>query len=68
MVNPSIHSATELSEGLRIALKIGFPVLLKPSFGLGASLKQVDSEAEFEEAFMEVRNSSPTAEVGIEKA
>ena len=67
-VAPS-HIANSYLEGYEAAQKIGFPLVIRPSFTLGGTGGGfVHKEAEFGEALKRGLDASPTHEVLVEKA
>jgi carbamoyl-phosphate synthase large subunit len=67
-VAPS-HIANSFLEGMEGAQKIGFPLVIRPSYTLGGTGGGfVMKEAQFEEALRRGLNASPTHEVLVEKA
>jgi len=67
-VAPS-HIANSFLEGLEAAQKIGFPLVLRPSYTLGGTGGGfVHRKEDFEEALRRALNASPTHEVLVEKA
>lgn len=67
-VAPS-HIANSYLEGYEAAQKIGFPLVIRPSFTLGGTGGGfVHKEAEFSEALKRGLDASPTHEVLVEKA
>ncbi|MBX7180457.1 MAG: carbamoyl-phosphate synthase large subunit, partial [Saprospiraceae bacterium] len=67
-VAPS-YIANSYLEGMEAAQKIGFPLVIRPSFTLGGTGGGlVMEEADFSEALKNGLNASPTHEVLVEKA
>src|SRR6187399_3604287 len=67
-VAPS-HIANSFLEGMEAAQKIGFPLVIRPSYTLGGTGGGfVMKEDQFEEALRRGLNASPTHEVLVEKA
>ena len=67
-VAPS-HIANSFLEGKEAAQKIGFPLVIRPSYTLGGTGGGfVMKEEEFDEALKRGLNASPTHEVLVEKA
>ena len=67
-VAPS-HIANSFLEGMEAAQKIGFPLVIRPSYTLGGTGGGfVMREEQFEEALRRGLNASPTHEVLVEKA
>jgi len=67
-VAPS-HIANSFLEGMEAAQKIGFPLVIRPSYTLGGSGGGlVYLEEDFGEALRQGLNASPTHEVLVEKA
>lgn len=67
-VAPS-HIANSFLEGMEGAQKIGFPLVIRPSYTLGGTGGGiVMKEEQFEEALRRGLNASPTHEVLVEKA
>lgn len=67
-VAPS-HIANSFLEGMEAAQKIGFPLVIRPSYTLGGTGGGfVMKEEQFEEALRRGLNASPTHEVLVEKA
>lgn len=67
-VAPS-HIANSYLEGYEAAQKIGFPLVIRPSFTLGGTGGGfVHKEAEFSDALKRGLDASPTHEVLVEKA
>ncbi len=61
--------ANSFLEGMEAAQKIGFPLVIRPSYTLGGTGGGfVMKESEFEEALRRGLNASPTHEVLVEKA
>lgn len=67
-VAPS-HIANSFLEGMEAAQKIGFPLVIRPSYTLGGTGGGIVlKEEHFEEALRRGLNASPTHEVLVEKA
>ncbi len=67
-VAPS-HIANSFLEGMEAAQKIGFPLVIRPSYTLGGTGGGfVMKESDFEEALRRGLSASPTHEVLVEKA
>jgi carbamoyl-phosphate synthase large subunit len=67
-VAPS-HIANSFLEGMEAAQKIGFPLVIRPSYTLGGTGGSIVMKEElFEEALRRGLNASPTHEVLVEKA
>jgi carbamoyl-phosphate synthase large subunit len=67
-VAPS-HIANSFLEGMKAAQKIGFPLVIRPSYTLGGTGGGfVHRAEEFDEALRRGLNASPTHEVLVEKA
>ncbi|MEC9440007.1 MAG: carbamoyl-phosphate synthase large subunit [Myxococcota bacterium] len=68
LLQPEAGTATEITEAREIVARLGYPVLVRPSYVLGGqAMVIVNTDAELEEAFERARVASANAPVLLDK-